>query len=211
MIAGPILARKMHGQACPVVPVFRSAVKSFLIISPELQLRLLRSGQAGILYALVDRNRDHLRRWLPWVDSTRSPADSHRFLEANEESFQDGRGFTLGIHWKSQLAGAIGFHGFDRSNRITSLGYWLGAEYCGRGIMRRSVANCVDMAIREEGMNRVYLRCGTGNRASKRIPQALGFRFEGIQREAEWLYDHYVDLEVYSMLASEWMGPPEGW
>jgi ribosomal-protein-serine acetyltransferase len=28
---------------------------------------------------------------------------------------------------------------------------------------------------------------------------------EGILREAEWLYDHYVDLVVYSMLKRSWV------
>jgi ribosomal-protein-serine acetyltransferase len=28
---------------------------------------------------------------------------------------------------------------------------------------------------------------------------------EGILREAEWLYDHYVDLVVYSMLKRVWV------
>ncbi|NIM51091.1 MAG: GNAT family N-acetyltransferase, partial [Gemmatimonadales bacterium] len=27
-------------------------------------------------------------------------------------------------------------------------------------------------------------------------------------RQAEWLYDHFVDHVVYAMLASEWTGTP---
>ncbi|MBI3110076.1 MAG: GNAT family N-acetyltransferase, partial [Ignavibacteriales bacterium] len=32
----------------------------------------------------------------------------------------------------------------------------------------------------------------------------LGFRPEGKIREAEWLYDHFVDHLVYGMLAPDW-------
>jgi ribosomal-protein-serine acetyltransferase len=32
----------------------------------------------------------------------------------------------------------------------------------------------------------------------------LGFRFEGVAREAEWIYGRKVDHAVYAMLASEW-------
>jgi ribosomal-protein-serine acetyltransferase len=70
--------------------------------------------------------------------------------------------------------------------------------------MRQSGAACIDDAIRDQDMNRVYIRCAEKNIPSKRIPEALGFKLEGVQREAEWLHDHFVNLEVYSLLAAEW-------
>jgi RimJ/RimL family protein N-acetyltransferase len=32
----------------------------------------------------------------------------------------------------------------------------------------------------------------------------MGFRREGIERQAEWLYDRFVEYVTYSALASEW-------
>lgn len=32
----------------------------------------------------------------------------------------------------------------------------------------------------------------------------LGFKLEGKLRQAEWLYDHYVDQVIYGLLAEEW-------
>lgn len=179
-------------------------MEPILSISPDLFLRVLRPYEAGALFSLVQRNRNHLRQWLPWIDATRSPIDSRRFLEMSYAGFLRGAGFNFGIRYHGSLVGVIGFHGFDRMNRVTSLGYWLTEEACGKGIMRHSAAACIDYAFDKQGMNRLYVRCAAGNERSKRIPVALGFTFEGVQREAEWLYDHFVDLEVYSILAAEW-------
>ncbi|HVJ50737.1 hypothetical protein [Desulfitobacterium sp.] len=39
----------------------------------------------------------------------------------------------------------------------------------------------------------------------QRIPERLGFVKEAMIREAEWLYDHFVDHAVYGVLAREWL------
>jgi ribosomal-protein-serine acetyltransferase len=36
------------------------------------------------------------------------------------------------------------------------------------------------------------------------IPERLGFELEGVQRQAEWLYDHFVGHALYGMLADDW-------
>jgi ribosomal-protein-serine acetyltransferase len=176
----------------------------FISISADLTMRVMRPGEAGALYILVKKNREHLRQWLPWVDQVRIPHDSRRFLEVSYGGFMQGAGFNFGIRFQGALVGLLGFHGFDYANRVTSLGYWLCKDHCGKGLMRQSVAAALEYAYRVRKMNRVFIRCATGNERSKRIPLALGFTYEGTQREAEWMYDRFLDLEVYSLLAEEW-------
>ena len=55
------------------------------------------------------------------------------------------------------------------------------------------------------GLNRIEIRCATQNVRSRAIPERLGFKEEGLIRDAEWLYDHYVDHIVYGMLESDWV------
>lgn len=171
---------------------------------PDVTLRMLRPSEAPVLFALIDRNRGHLRQWLPWLDDSRSATDTLNFLRQQWAGWQRGDSLLMGIYHSMALGGTIGFHGFDRHNRITSLGYWLAKPLCGRGIMRAAVQVSLRYAFMEQAMNRVVIRCATGNRASRRIPESLGFTHEGTQRDAEWLYDHFVDLEMYSLLAGEW-------
>lgn len=179
-------------------------MKKVLQISSTERLQVLHPSEAGRLYELIARNREHLRQWLPWVDSTRGVDDVRRFAMESHGNFLRGGGFNFGIHVDGQPVGVIGYHAFDLANRVTSLGYWLAEEASGKGTMRRAVSACVTHAFNDRGMNRVYIRCATENKRSRRIPEALGFIHEGCQREAEWLYDHYVNLELYSMLRREW-------
>ncbi|MDP0498959.1 MAG: GNAT family protein [Verrucomicrobiota bacterium JB022] len=175
-----------------------------LKVDREVQLRLLNPDESGTVFEEVERSREHLRTWMPWLDRTRHAEDSRPFLEQSWRSYHNGGGFSLGIFYHGEFAGMAGFHAFDVANRITSLGYWLGQGFEGKGVMHRSVERLLTYAFNTRQMNRVYLRCATGNLRSRAIPERMGFVHEGCQREAEWLYDHYVDLEIYSLLRREW-------
>jgi ribosomal-protein-serine acetyltransferase len=178
------------------------AVRTKLTVHKDVTLRILAPSEGHLLYAVVDANREHLRQWLPWVAETTQVAVSRRFLEQLFAAYEQRKSIHYGIFLNGELVGMVGFHAFDWRNRLTSLGYWLAAGACGRGIMRKCVAVCIDEAFRL-GMNRISIRCAVGNERSRRIPVALGFKSEGIQRQAEWLNGRFVDLEVFSLLASE--------
>ena len=70
--------------------------------------------------------------------------------------------------------------------------------------MTRATARLTDYTFSHQRCNRVLLHCALGNLKSRAVAERLGFVQEGILREAEWLYDHYVDLVVYSMLQRDW-------
>ena len=175
-----------------------------LRIDDDLELRLLEERHAEALSALSDQNRAYLRLWMPWVDQSRTVEDRRNFIKRSLEQFANNDGFAAGIWFRGRLAGVIGIHRIDRLNRTTSIGYWLGSSFQGRGIMTRACRALVDCAFNELGLNRVEIRCATENRKSRAISERLGFTQEGVIRQAEWLYDHFVDHVVYGMLAGEW-------
>lgn len=173
-------------------------------VDVEVELRILEEWDAQALYGLIDSNRAYLRQWLPWVDYETSVEDSCRFVRRSLQHYLDNEGLTLGIRLRGQLVGVIGYHSINWPSRKGEIGYWLGAEFQGQGLMTRACRAMIGYVFKKLLLNRVTILCATGNRRSRAIPERLGFTQEGTLREAEWLYDHFVDLVVYSMLAREW-------
>lgn len=175
-----------------------------LKVDQDIELQLFQLHHSEELYSLVDRNRFHLREWLPWVDNMTSPVQYHGIIPIWLKQFAENNGFNTGIRYKGELAGSIGFHHIDWNNRQTSIGYYLAKGFEGKGIMTRTVQALVNYAFLDLNLNRIEIRCGVGNKKSRAIPERLGFVQEGIIRDAEFLYDHYHDLVVYGMLARDW-------
>ena len=175
-----------------------------LSVDGHVELALMDERHAEQLFALTDSSRAYLREWLPWLDGVTSPADSRGFIAGALQQFAEGNGFQAGIWYRGELAGVIGYHYVNRANRATSIGYWLGATFQGKGIMTRACRALVEYAFGELALNRIEVHCATGNTRSRAIPERLGFTVEGTLRQAEWLYDRYVDHVVYAMLAEDW-------
>ena len=44
-------------------------------ITIDAELRLVEARHCEEIFAVVEKNRAHIRRWMPWVDATRSVDD----------------------------------------------------------------------------------------------------------------------------------------
>ncbi|WP_077325586.1 GNAT family N-acetyltransferase [Virgibacillus siamensis] len=173
-------------------------------VNENVSVKLLEKEDAKALFTLVDASRKYLREWLPWVDSVEREEDYVPIIETWLKQFSAHNGFQAGVLYKGNLAGMVGFHAIDWSNRKTTIGYWLAENYQGYGIMTVAVKALIDQAFNGYGLNRVEIHCGVGNEKSKAIPERIGMKREGIMRDAEYLYDHFHDCVLYSILSSEW-------
>lgn len=174
-------------------------------VAPGLELRLFQPADAERIFELTEENREYLRYWLPWVDRTHSATDVRDFIMRTVlPQWHDGLGPQCGIWVEGALWGGIGCHPIDWQNRSCSLGYWIAAGVSGRGIVTRSVRALLAYTFGELDLQRVVIQCGTENHRSCAIPQRLGFTKEGVLREAEWVGGRWVDLNVWSMLRTEW-------
>ncbi|WP_397539172.1 GNAT family N-acetyltransferase [Rummeliibacillus pycnus] len=175
-----------------------------LKVSDDLILRPLNPQDASAVFSLTENDRAYLRQWLPWVDGTKTEEDTLNYITFSQKGEKTGTLLNLAIVWKGKVVGITGFNNIDRINRFAAIGYWLGSEYQGNGIMTKAVHALTEYAFKELYMNKVEIRAAIENKKSRSIPERLGYVHEGTLRSNEWLYDHYVDHAVYGILADEW-------
>lgn len=176
-------------------------------IDERTVLRPLSETDVQPLFEAVDRNRAHLRRFLPWLDSTLSAGDIEAFRARVSSQERDGVGMTRIIENTAAvggIAGIVGFNYIDQLNRRAELGYWIDRTLEGRGLVRRACAQLVRYAFEELALNRIAIDAAADNRRSRALAERLGFTLEGVRRDGEWLYDHFVDHALYGLLEREW-------
>jgi ribosomal-protein-serine acetyltransferase len=172
---------------------------------PSLKLRLLKEEDAEELSLRVDQNRDHLRHWMPWLDEI----DTLNFIRRSLEGATAGTQYSYALLLGGELVGVVAFNSIEKINRCATMGYWLAKSKMGNGYMTAAVKALMDEGFQQLELNRIQARVATANYPSQGVCDRLGLKKEGVLRQAEWLYDHYVDLTMNSILRSEWKAQPD--
>lgn len=174
-------------------------------IDESTSLFALQMHHAEECYKLVDANREHLGKWLGWVDRTSSPSDICAFIQSTRRRYAERGDVIAGISHNERFAGIIGLEDVDTYHGTAEIGYWLGVEFQGRGLVTVACRVLLEHAYEELGLNRVQIRVAPGNERSRAVPSRLGFQYEGTLRQVALFHGSYEDLEVYSLLRSEWL------
>ena len=151
-----------------------------LQVTPEIEVRLWALSDAQACFDAVERDRESLRVWLPWVDKTHSAEDSRTYIRTIAiPQYERNQSPNCGIWVAGELAGSIGCHLIDWLNRSCYMGYWLAAKFRGRGLMTQCCAAMLHHLFDDLMLHRVCIRCATGNTRSCAIPERLGFGAKG--------------------------------
>lgn len=175
-----------------------------LTIADGIELALLADRHAPHLLSLVNENRTKLRRWLPWVDAMQSTTDFTGYIRRCHKQLAAGTDVGYVIQANGRVAGRIGLHFMNEQSKTGAIGYWIGEEFSGRGIVTKACQGVVEIGFTEWNLNRIEIKCATGNGKSAAVAERLGFTKEGVLRQAEWVNGQPHDLYLYSMLGAEW-------
>ncbi len=173
-------------------------------IDEDLSLKLIEYRDAQNIFNLINNSRAYLREWLPWLDSTTKLEAQVDYIKASLDGFSKRKSINTVILFQNQIVGIAGYNEINWSNKTVYIGYWLSEEFQGKRIMTRVAKALTNYVFTDLALNKVEIRVATSNIKSRGIPERLGFTNEGCIRQAEWLYDHYVDHVVYGVLANEW-------
>jgi RimJ/RimL family protein N-acetyltransferase len=113
----------------------------------------------------------------------------------------------FGIRENGRLVGTCQLHSIHPVHRSAELQIRIGASDArGRGLGEAATTRLLEIGFRELDLHRVYLHVLATNEPARRLYERVGFRVEGVQREAAWIEGAWIDVVLMAILADEFEG-----
>ncbi|MEQ1785954.1 MAG: GNAT family N-acetyltransferase, partial [Acidimicrobiales bacterium] len=124
---------------------------------------------------------DHLWPWMAWAAEPATEAGLATFFAVAEELWDQRQDFGYSIVDAEGQAvlGGCGLHGRLGPHGL-EIGYWVHVDHVGRGLATAAARALTDAAFGIEGIERVRIQCEDTNVRSARVPEKLGYAFQGI-------------------------------
>lgn len=106
-------------------------------VGQDLKLSILDGNDTEEVFAVINRNRTHLRKWLPWVDSITSAEKEQVFILGSYDSFDKNTKAVYGIRYNGHTIGIVGIPWIDWESKECAMAYWIDATFAGRGFVTR--------------------------------------------------------------------------
>ena len=143
--------------------------------------------------------QDNLRDGLPYPYTEQ---DGEYYITSMLEADENDT-FAFAIIVDGKVAGSIGVFRQGNIHRLTAeLGYYIGEEYWGRGIMTKAVKQICEYVFEHSDIIRIYAEPFSYNIASCRVLEKAGFQYEGTLRNNAIKNGKILDMKMYSLLKS---------
>lgn len=145
------------------------------IVRGELLIRPFEIADAAALVESVTESLEHLRPWMPWIAQEPVSLGARRaFIERGRKAWAGGGDMIWGIFLGDKLVGSCGLHRRIGPTGL-EIGYWIHADYCGRGFATAAAAAITSAAFALPEIDHVEIHHDKANLASRRVPEKLGY------------------------------------
>lgn len=128
------------------------------------------------------------------------------YISEAMEKFNTEEKYTWGIfrHSLDDLIGVAVIKDIDLKNRSARIGYSTGKKYWNNGYTIMAVRIMLDYAYKELNLNRIEVRIDTDDAKSVKLLKEIGGVKEGLLRQAACYNNEFKDIELYSIIKSEY-------
>lgn len=177
--------------------------------SGEITLRPLTYSDGRAWRATRRANAAWLRPW----DATAPPGSNARpssfrsLVWRLHRQARAGTTYPFAVEVDGRFAGQVTVNNIVRgSAQFASVGYWLGQEYAGRGVMPRAVAMVIDHCFTTAGLHRIEIAIRPENSNSLRVVEKLELREVGYAPKFLHIDGAWRDHRIYAVTREECPG-----
>jgi ribosomal-protein-serine acetyltransferase len=176
-----------------------------LRVDHDISLVLAEDRHARAMTDLIVRNQARLARWEPWAEHPATLESTRAYIRSALEDFVRGRQIStiIAVDGGKRFVGRCGMR-INPNLGSGDIGYWIDADYEGRGITSRSARALITSAFEELELARVDLRTSVANARSRAVAERLGFTFEGVLPRGLQFTRRADDVALYAVTASQW-------
>ncbi len=178
-----------------------------VIEADRVRLRTPQMGDYPAWAELRASSRDFLVPWEPlWAPDELSRASFRRRIRHYMRDLREDMGYALFVFdaGTSDLVGGLTLCNVRRGvTQSCTLGYWVGAEFAGRGYMTAAVRAVVPFVFDSLELHRLEAACLPENTASTRLLERVGFKREGLARQYLRINGVWQDHVLYALLDSD--------
>ncbi|NLR68600.1 GNAT family N-acetyltransferase [Chitinophaga varians] len=174
-----------------------------VLSTEQLVLRPITEKDTAALFSLF--SKEEVTRYMD-IDAFTNITEATQIITYFRERWekQEGMRWAITFKGKDELVGTCGFHHWNKTHYKIELGYDLLPSYWGKGIMTTAIGQILRFVFEELQLNRVEAFVDPLNAASSRLLGRVGFRHEGMLRDAFFEKGKFVDADLYSLLRREY-------
>ncbi len=128
--------------------------------------------------------------------------DAINLIHRIEEGINNNNAIGWGICLKGEekIIGSIGFHNIDKQNHRGEIGYMIGPQYWGKGIVSEAVKGAIDFGFNKLKFHSIEAMVDPDNSASIRVLEKQNFIKEAHFKENYFFNGKFLDTAVYSLI-----------
>jgi len=168
-------------------------------VDEEVSLCLLHESFAARYVELLENDLDYIGQWMQWPYLCNTEESFKAFIKSSLHKYADGTSINYAIEFKGEIVGNCGFNVINHELKNAEIGYWLGKNYQGNGIITRACRYLIEYAFTEMAMKKVQISAAKENKASRAVCERLGMTLEGIITQREKIQDRILDHAIYGI------------
>jgi len=176
----------------------------------RLRLRALQEKDSEALY--VYRNQPDVMLFQGWTPKdakevsdyalemqSRAPCEPGHWYQVIVEQYDEDTGQA------GEIVGDVAFCIEKEMKKQAELGIALNTKHQGKGYAQEAVKALLDFLFETFDLHRIHLSIDPDNKASRKLTERIGFRFEGHLKSATYFRGQWCDDIIMAMLKTEWL------